>query len=131
MKTIRVHTAFDFTNPDYSQTHYAVGIHQVDDSVAGHWFTQQFAEVAGGTKEEQEQVDALFHAEITTLQGQVAELQEKATKLEEVLAERDKSLEANVQTIAERDDTITTLQGQVAELQQALAAAEGAKGGKK
>lgn len=132
MKKIRVHTAFAFTKPDYSQVHFAVGDHSVEDSVAEHWFTLQNAEVLGGGKEEQAEVDALFQAEIANLQDQLSAEQDRGALLAKAVAERDQVIAEHVQTITDSDSTIANLQDQLKTVQAQLAAqTEGAKGGKK
>lgn len=132
MKKIRVHTAFAFTKPDYSQVHFAVGDHSVEDSVAEHWFTLQHAEVLGGGKEEQAEVDALFQAEIANLQDQLSAEQDRGALLAKAVAERDQVIAEHVQTITDSDSTIANLQDQLKTVQAQLAAqTEGAKGGKK
>lgn len=132
MKKIRVHTAFAFTKPDYSQVHFAVGDHSVEDSVADHWFTLVHAEILSGGKEEQEEVDALFQAEIANLQDQLSAEQGKVDSLTKAVAERDQAIAGHVQTIADSDNTIANLQDQLKSVQAQLAAqTEGAKGGKK
>lgn len=132
MKKIRVHTAFDFTKPDYSQVHFAVGDHSVEDTVADHWFTLVHAEILSGGKEEQEEVDALFQAEIANLQDQLSAEQDKVVELEKTVAERDRTIAEHVQAITDSDSTIANLQDQLKNVQAQLAAqTEGAKGGKK
>lgn len=132
MKKIRVHTAFAFTKPDYSQVHFAVGDHSVEDSVADHWFTLVHAEILSGGKEEQEEVDALFQAEIANLQDQLSTEQGKVDSLTKAITERDQAIAGHVQTIADSDNTIANLQDQLKNVQAQLAAqTEGAKGGKK
>lgn len=132
MKKIRVHTAFDFTKPDYSQVHFAVGDHSVEASVAEHWFTLQHAEILGGGKEEQAEVDALFQAEIANLQDQLTAEQDKVAMLTKVVAERNQAIAEHVQTITDSDSTIANLQDQLKSVQAQLAAqTEGTKGGKK
>lgn len=121
MKKIRVHTAFSFTNPDYSQTNFSVGDHSVKDSIAEHWFTLEHAEILGGGKEEQAEVDALFQSEITNLQEQLIAEQGKVVELEKMVSDRDQVIAGHVQTISDSETSITNLREQLKNAKNQLA----------
>ncbi|WP_312740878.1 hypothetical protein [Cedecea neteri] len=105
MKRIRVHTPFTFNDSDYNKTDFAVGVHNVKNEIADHWFTQRYAEVldktdTGGEGASQAQIDAL-NAKIAELTTQNAELTEQAGAAAEGLSERDALIEEQKQKISE------------------------------
>lgn len=139
MEKIRVHTAFDLNAPDSGLTHYTVGVHTVPLNVARHWFTQAHAEIVGGDQQEQEEVEALFQAEIADLQKQLAAALATQDRLVAELGERDITVTDLRQQLDTHTATITDLQKQMADLMTGTDSpptsttepAKGAKGAKK
>lgn len=117
MKRIRVHTPFTFNDTDHNKTDFAVGVHNVKNEIADHWFTQRYAEVldksdTSGDSTSQAQIDAL-NAQITELTTQNAELTtkngeltEQVTAAAEGLTERNALIEEQQQKIAELTEQV-------------------------
>lgn len=110
MKRIRVHTPFTFNDSDYNKTDFAVGVHNVKNEIADHWFTQRYAEVldktdTGGDGTSQAQIDAL-NAKIAELTAKNTELTEQAGAAAEGLNERDTLIEEQKQKISELTEQV-------------------------
>lgn len=117
MKRIRVHTPFTFNDSDYNKTDFAVGVHNVKNEIADHWFTQRYAEVldktdTGGEGASQVQIDELNAkiAELTTqnteLTSKNGELTEQVSAAAEGLNERDTLIEEQKQKISELTEKV-------------------------
>ncbi len=110
MKRIRVHTPFTFNDSEYNKTDFEVGVHNVKNEIADHWFTQRYAEVLdktdnGGDGASQAQLDQL-NAEIAELTTQNAELTTQVTAAAEGLTERNALIEEQKQKIAELTEQV-------------------------
>lgn len=117
MKRIRVHTPFTFNDADHNKTDFEVGVHNVKNEIADHWFTQRYAEVLdktdnGGEGASQAQLDQLNAkiAELTTQNGDLAtkngELTAQVTAAAEGLTERNALIEEQKQKIAELTEQV-------------------------
>lgn len=117
MKRIRVHTPFTFNDTDYTKTDFEVGVHNVKNDIADHWFTQRHAEVLDKTDTasdgtSQTQIDALNAKviELTTQNAELttknSELTEQVTAAAEGLTERNALIEEQKQKIAELTEQV-------------------------
>jgi len=117
MKRIRVHTPFTFNDSEYNKTDFDVGVHNVKNEIADHWFTQRYAEVLdktdnGGDDASQAQLDQLNAkiADLTTLNTELAtkngELTTQVTAAAEGLTERNALIEEQKQKIAELTEQV-------------------------
>ena len=117
MKRIRVHTLFTFNDADHNKTDFEVGVHNVKNEIADHWFTQRYAEVLdktdnGGDDASQAQLDQLNAkiADLTTLNTELAtkngELTTQVTAAAEGLTERNALIEEQKQKIAELTEQV-------------------------
>jgi hypothetical protein len=110
MKRIRVHTPFTFNDADHNKTDFDVGVHNVKNEIADHWFTQRYAEVLDktdttGDGASQAQLDQL-NAKIAELTTQNAELIAQVTAAAEGLTERNALIEEQKQKIAELTEQV-------------------------
>lgn len=110
MKRIRVHTPFTFNDADHNKTDFEVGVHNVKNDIADHWFTQRYAEVldktdTAGDGISQAQLDQL-NAKIAELTTQNADLTSQVTAAAEGLTERNALIEEQKQKIAELTEQV-------------------------
>lgn len=117
MKRIRVHTPFTFNDSEYNKTDFDVGVHNVKNEIADHWFTQRYAEVldktdTAGDGVSQAQLDQLNAkiAELTTQNAELAtkngELTAQVTAAAEGLTERNALIDEQKQKIAELTEQV-------------------------
>lgn len=117
MKRIRVHTPFTFNDSEYNKTDFDVGVHNVKNEIADHWFTQRYAEVLdktdnGGDGASQAQLDDLsakiaeLTSQNTVLTTKNGELTEQVTAAAEGLTERNALIEEQKQKIAELTEQV-------------------------
>lgn len=79
---IRVHTPFTFTDAKGGKTPFSVGLHNVAESVADHWFVKHHADTTDGAVADSEGLQARVDA----LESELKALQEENTALKEKLA---------------------------------------------
>ncbi|PHM39275.1 hypothetical protein Xmau_02879 [Xenorhabdus mauleonii] len=96
---IRVHAAFRFTHDNGESEVFDIGVHDVSEAIAQHWFVQAHAEALDAVKET---TSADYDAELTELRTSIAGLTGQ-------LAERDKQIAELKQQLEERDTQIGEL----------------------
>ncbi|WP_210459611.1 STY1053 family phage-associated protein [Pantoea ananatis] len=113
MKRIRVHTPFTFNDSEYNKTDFDVGVHNVKNEIADHWFTQRYAEVLDKTDNGGE---GASQAEIGVLNAKIAELTTQNTDLTVKKGELTAQVTAAAEGLTERNALIEEQKQKIAEL---------------
>ncbi|MGX9313689.1 STY1053 family phage-associated protein [Pantoea ananatis] len=113
MKRIRVHTPFTFNDSEYNKTDFDVGVHNVKNEIADHWFTQRYAEVLDKTDNGGE---GASQAEIGVLNAKIAELTTQNTELTAKNVELTAQVTAAAEGLTERNALIDEQKQKIAEL---------------
>lgn len=114
-KKIRVHTAFNFNEPDGSSQRFEVGEHVVDAQTADHWFVVAHSDVSGSVSND---------ADLKSIQSQIESLTAQ-------LGDKDSTIATLQSEVADKDAQIESLTAQLAALNQPGPAGEGTSDGKK
>lgn len=112
MPKINVHTPFQFTHADGTKQDFAVGVHDVEDAVANHWFVKPHTGDAPAKTADEKSADELLedleareralakqHEFLKTIQADQAK---KASDL----AAREKAADARDADLAKREEAV-------------------------
>ncbi|WHS97795.1 MAG: hypothetical protein LZT29_00672 [Pantoea stewartii] len=113
MKRIRVHTPFTFNDTDYTKTDFDVGVHNVKNDIADHWFTLRHAEVLDKTDNGS---DGANQGKIDELNAKIAELTTQNTELTAKNGDLTAQVTAAAEGLTERNALIEEQKQKIAEL---------------
>lgn len=122
--TIHVHTPFKLTHADNSVQEFGKGRHNVPESVAAHWFVEEYTEALGDFTPPN--LDEAGAQRIAELEGKVTELQRLLEIEKDKVVEQSEQLQAAAGGLVERNEQITALNTQVADLTARLEKSNGA-----